>query len=146
MERIKKILLSLLLLAFMGCSTVKRAGDTILLSSDNRVERIMVDSVIVRDSVFVKEKGDTVFYTKYRTFYKELLRVDSIVRRDTVFCDREVYVERSAATHSPLKCVVILLLCSLFLLLLWRTGLLSALWNLILKLCKLCIKVFHLKG
>ena len=146
MKRIIKILLSLLLLAFVGCSTVRRTGDTTLLSSDNSVERIMVDSVIVRDSVFVKEKGDTVFYTKYRTFYKEVLRVDSIVHRDTVFCDREVYVEQSAVTHSPWRNVVTLLLWSLFLLLLWRTGLLSALWNLILKWCKLCIKVFHLKG
>ena len=69
-------------------------NDVGIVSRNNLIECVRVDSVVLRDSVFIREKSDTVFYTKYRTVYKELLRVDTIVRCDTLYRDREVIVER----------------------------------------------------
>ena len=74
----------MLLLSLVGCSTVENVNDVGIVSRNNLIECVRVDSVVLRDSVFIREKSDTVFYTKYRTVYKELLRVDTIVRCDTL--------------------------------------------------------------
>ena len=145
MKNITKIWVSLVLLAVAGCRAVRNERDTAMVSRNDYVERVVVDSVIVRDSVFVKEKSDTVFYTKYRTLYKERLRVDTIVRCDTVYCEREVFARQETASAFRWSPLPVLLLCGVVLFLLWRTGVLKIIWGLILKCCKLCIRVFRLK-
>ena len=80
-----------------------------MVSRNNYVERIVIDSVVVHDSIYIKEKADTVYYTKYHTLYKERLRVDTIFCCDTIYCDREIYVEKSAATHSWKPATMLLL-------------------------------------
>ncbi len=90
-----KIVVSLLLLTMVGCAGVKKMENRAMMSANNYTERVVVaDSVIVRDSVFIREKADTVFFTKYRTIYKERLRVDTVICRDTLFVEKEIVVEK----------------------------------------------------
>lgn len=42
------------------------------------------DSVHVLDSVIVETKGDTVYRTRWRTEYRDVLRVDSFIKVDTM--------------------------------------------------------------
>lgn len=52
------------------------------------------DSVYLKDSIYIREKGDTVYLERWRTQYVERLRVDtlSVMQTDTI---REPYpVER----------------------------------------------------
>ncbi|GHT40848.1 hypothetical protein AGMMS49965_09750 [Bacteroidia bacterium] len=42
------------------------------------------DSVVRYDSVFVKEKGDTVIFERYKYLYKDRLVRDSVVIRDSI--------------------------------------------------------------
>lgn len=145
MRNVTKIILNLLLLPLFACSTVEKTSDVGFVSQQNFVGRTRVDSVLLRDSIFIREKSDTVFYTKYRTLYKERLRVDTIVRCDTLYRDREVVVEsvRDGRLGSNLFWKVAV--AALALLLLWRTGGWRALLNLIFKVMELCRKVFRLK-
>lgn len=91
MERVHRVIIGLLLLlaAFVlfGCKTTKCIPQTEYITRDSIVVQHHTDSVRVidRDSVFVKEKGDTVFVsvTKWRVR-------DHIVNKvDTVYKDRE---------------------------------------------------------
>ena len=136
---------SILLLFLAGCATVEKRNDVAFVSQNRIVEHIRVDSVMLHDSVYVKELADTVFYTRYRTVYKERLRVDTIVRCDTLFRDREVIVERERSGFAALSFKWKVLLAFLLLLLLWRSGLLTVLWGLILKGIQLCKRIFRLK-
>ena len=136
---------SILLLFLAGCTTVEKANDVEFVSQNRVVEHIRVDSVMLHDSIYVKELADTVFYTRYRTVYKERLRVDTIVRCDTLFRDREIVVERKHDTLATLSLWWRVLLALLLLFLLWRVGLLSLLWGLILKGIQLCKRIFRLK-
>ena len=145
MRKRKLICLSALLLALVACSTAERAMDVQFVSQNNVTGHIRVDSVVLRDSVFIRERSDTVFYTKYRTVYKERLKVDTVVRCDTLFRDREVVVEKVRESNEKRGLVWIVPLVALLLFLLWRTGLLSAMWKLILKGVELCKRIFHLK-
>jgi hypothetical protein len=140
-----RIVVSVLLFSLMGCGTVEKVRDVEFVTHNNFKERFKSDSVLVRDSVLIREKSDTVFYTKYRTVYKERLRVDTVVRCDTIYRDREVIVERVRDATSKMSLLWKLPLAVLLIFLLWRTGLWRVLWNLILKGVRLCIKIFHLK-
>jgi hypothetical protein len=124
---------------------VENTSDVGFVSQQNFVGRTRVDSVLLRDSIFIREKSDTVFYTKYRTLYKERLRVDTIVRCDTLYRDREVVVEtvRKAGHGGAMLWKVVV--AALALLLLWRTGGWCTLLNLILKVIELCRRVFRLR-
>lgn len=54
--------------------------DSIYLHTHSR------DSIFVRDSVTIHEKGDTVWLTRWRTEYRDRIRIDTayIERRDSV--------------------------------------------------------------
>lgn len=49
-------------------------------------EKIRKDSVFVQDSVFIRQKGDTVFKDKFKLVYKYVLQRDTMltVRRDSI--------------------------------------------------------------
>lgn len=59
---------------------VSAERDSIYLHTHTR------DSIIVRDSVTIREKGDTVWLTHWRTEYRDRIRIDTayIERRDSV--------------------------------------------------------------
>ena len=140
-----RIILSALLLSLVACGTVQRSNDVGLVAQNNYVGHTKADSVMLRDSIFIREKSDTVYYTKYRTIYKERLRVDTVVRCDTLYRDREVVVERVREVERRNSLYWKLLLVALVLLLLWRTGLWSALLDVTMKTIDLCKRVFRSK-
>ena len=140
-----RIILSALLLSLVACGTVQRSNDVELVAQNNYVGHIKADSVMLRDSIFIREKSDTVFYTKYRTIYKERLRVDTIVRCDTIYREKEVVVEKVRSAGSNISFLWKVLLAVLALFLLWRTGWWRVLLNVILKVMDLCKRVFRSK-
>lgn len=48
------------------------------------VDRVKRDSLYIRDSLIIREKGDTVWLTRWRTEYRDRLLRDSIIIRDSV--------------------------------------------------------------
>ena len=47
-------------------------------------DKILKDSIFLYDSVFVKEKGDTLLLERYRYLYKDKIVRDSIFKTDTI--------------------------------------------------------------
>ena len=142
----KRVVICLSALLFAAaCSTVEKASNVQYVSQSNVAEHVRVDSVVLRDSIFIRERSDTVFYTKYCTVYKERLRVDTVIRCDTLYRDREVVVERVRKVGNSFGLLWKVPLAVLLLFLLWKAGLFPAVWNLILKGVELCKRIFHLK-
>ena len=79
------VLLAVVLLCLTGCRTQYVPVETIRTETE-RVVDIQRDSIYVLDSVFVREVHDTVYITKWRTEYKEALRVDTfnVVHVDSI--------------------------------------------------------------
>lgn len=118
------ICFSFLLATLFGCRA-EYVADRTAESSYNLVERVVSDSVFVHDSVFVRENADTVYLTRYRTQYRESLRRDTVVIRDTIY--KQHTVTRTVQKGSS-RCVWWpLLLPVLFLL--WRVGGFDWLWQ-----------------
>ena len=85
-----------ILLALAGCRTVAPCIPETITRDSVRVE-YKLDSVYLyeRDSIFVHEKRDTVFVERWKTRYKDVLKI----QRDTVIDTKtEVQVQRVEVT------------------------------------------------
>ena len=140
-----RVCLSAILLGLVACRSTVDVNELAKEVKYNFVGRVVVDSIVLHDSVFVREKSDTVYYTKYHTLIKERVRMDTVWRSDTVYCDREVVVEKEvkSAGNAFLVWIAIILL---LVYLLHGKGVWRGLWSFIVKGFELCIKFFRLKG
>ena len=68
-----------------GCATQYVPVETIRYDSIF-LAKIQKDSIFVRDSVHIKEKGDTVFVDKWKDTYNLVVRIDTVisVRTDSI--------------------------------------------------------------
>ena len=89
-------LFSVLLLC--GCGT-SRLADAERRSVSSRVESLLRDSVFVHDSIFVEKRADTVIRERVRTLYRERVRVDTFLLRDTLVSERVETMEK--VVHRP---------------------------------------------
>ena len=69
-----------------SCARVQYVPVESIKTDSVRVVDVQRDSIYVQDSVIVREKADTIFVTRWRTEYREALRVDTvqIVRTDSI--------------------------------------------------------------
>lgn len=93
----ERIWFSVIVILLCGCRTVKEDRNIAdVRISTNLAGHVVRDSIFVRDSIYVHEKADTVFFTKYRTLYKENVVRDTLYVCDTLYRERVVteYVSR----------------------------------------------------
>jgi hypothetical protein len=57
----------------------------------------------VHDSVFVKVAGDTVTVEKWHTLYRDKIKIDTMIVRDSVVVRDSVYVDKSEVTVEKWK-------------------------------------------
>ena len=114
---------AILLVMVTSCSP--RIIETIRYQRDTTyVQQVKVDSVYRRDSVFVREKGDTVFIYKERIHDRYVFRHDTLrlVKVDSVAVERvkEVKVEKPLSAWKSAKIGAFWwLVAAVLLLLLW---------------------------
>ena len=85
--KILRFLLCFTALALLcGCRTIEYYPVETVRTDTVYVNRLAVDSVMVRDSIYIHEKGDTVTEHRYHYIYKYRDRVDTLylASRDTV--------------------------------------------------------------
>lgn len=80
------IIILLTLAICSGCRTIEYRTLETIRSDTVYIQSAKVDSVLVRDSVYIHEKGDTVTEYRYKYVYRLKDRVDTlyISSRDTV--------------------------------------------------------------
>lgn len=91
MKGIGKIWFSVVLVLLCACRTTKEEcnmSDAHIRT--NSAWHVVRDSIFIHDSIYVHEKSDTVFLTKYRTLYKENLVRDTLFVCDTLYKERVI--------------------------------------------------------
>ena len=91
MRKVVPILVSILFLP-TGCKTVYVPVESTKMEY---IDRTRHDSIHIHDSVFIQEKGDTVWLTRWRTEYRDRIRIDSILIRDSISVPYPVEVSKS---------------------------------------------------
>ena len=83
--RVAMVAAMLLIWSMCSCSTQYVPVESVRYDSVF-FEKIRKDSIFVQDSVFVRQKGDTVFKDKFHVVYKYVLLRDTMltVRRDSI--------------------------------------------------------------
>ena len=81
----RKVILVILFLFLVkilsGCKTVYVPVERVHTQYKDRIER---DSIHILDSIHVREKGDTVWLTRWRTEFRDRVKVDSIFIQDSI--------------------------------------------------------------
>lgn len=89
---------ALLAVLVTSCGAARKQIETIYLRDTTYISKVQVDSVFRRDSVFVKEKNDTIYIYKEKVRDRYRLLRDTVYRHkvDSVYIDRvrEVKVEK----------------------------------------------------
>lgn len=92
-----------LLCAVFSCTTVKYVPVETVKTDSIRVVDVQRDSIHILDSVFVREKNDTVYLTRWKTIYKEHLKTDTIVEVRVDSINTVVEVEKPLTRMQSLK-------------------------------------------
>lgn len=83
----KKLLFIASLLAVLtGCKTTEYVPVETVRTDTVYIAHIVTDSVYQHDSIYIREKGDTVWYERWHTQYRDRLRIDTVyqARVDTI--------------------------------------------------------------
>lgn len=89
-----RFLLYIVVVVFaVSCRTTEYVPVPYEVRSTEYVTRAVHDSIYMHDSIYLSLRGDTVLLEKWRTKYVERLRVDTLVRRDSVPVPYEVVRE-----------------------------------------------------
>lgn len=92
-------------LLFIGCKTIEYVPvEKVKIEYRDKIEK---DSIYINDSIYIHEKGDTVYFEKWHTKYIEKLRVDSIIKIDSIAVpypvEKIVKVEKSLSKWQKLR-------------------------------------------
>ena len=58
-------------------------------NSQKYIERFIRDSMLIRDSIYVKETPDTVYKTQWRTVFRDRVRTDTLFVKDTLYKEKQ---------------------------------------------------------
>ena len=101
------VTMSLLAVLVASCGAARVQTQTIYVRDTTYISKMQVDSVYKRDSVFVKEKGDTIYkyVERYRDRYKFLRDTIYRYKVDSVYVDKErvVKVEKQLTAWQRFK-------------------------------------------
>jgi hypothetical protein len=124
----KTVIFCAIALIFCACGTTKYVPiETVKTEYRDKIVR---DSVFKYDSIFVKDKGDTVFFERYKYLYRDKIVRDSIFKNDTIRVPYPVEVVKQV--KAPLTgwqnfqvwcgriALVIVLLVGLYFVLKWK--------------------------
>lgn len=86
LEWCARILGVIIVAAFSSCTRTMYVPVTSVQHDSIYLHTHSHDSIYVRDSVTIHEKGDTIWLTRWRTEYRDRIRIDTayIERRDSI--------------------------------------------------------------
>lgn len=82
MRMIKYVMTALLLLVVWSCRTTEYVPVEVVRTDTTYINKVQRDSIYQLDSIYIRDKGDTVLITKTRYLYRDKLI------RDTVYASK----------------------------------------------------------
>lgn len=96
MRRLLTIVCAVMILS--SCGALRKQIETVYVRDTTYISKLQVDSVFKRDSIFMKEKNDTIYVYKEKVRDRYRLLRDTVYQHsvDSVYVDkvREVKVEK----------------------------------------------------
>lgn len=80
---IKIAIISLLAVILFSCKSKEKFIYVPQIKTEYKTNHTR-DSVYLKDSVYIHQRGDTVFKNHFRLIYKDKFRTDTLIRADTI--------------------------------------------------------------
>lgn len=74
----------ILFITLSGCKSVEFVEKPIEVKSVEYRDKLRVDSIHLHDSIYVQRLNDTVFVERFKTEFRYKLRVDTLVKIDSI--------------------------------------------------------------
>lgn len=82
-RKMKKILLIILCsILFIGCTSTQYIP--VEHTKVEYIHSLQIDTCLIKDSIYIKEKNDTVYLEKYKYLYKNKVIKDTVIINDTI--------------------------------------------------------------
>ena len=102
MKLLGVVIVLVAVMATCSCGSVKYVPVETVKTDSIRVVDVQRDSIFVQDSVYIREKADTVFITKWHTEFREFLMVDTLLVERVDSINNVVEVERDFTVRETL--------------------------------------------
>lgn len=89
-----KNLIVIILLLLCSCTTTKYVEVPVEKTRVEYIDKVKYDSICTYDSIFIRNKGDTVYLDKYKYLYKYKYIRDTLSTVDTLVITKPVEVEK----------------------------------------------------
>ena len=90
-----KILLYMtVLMIAISCTTTRHVPTPYEVKSTEYRDKFIRDSIYMHDSIYLAMKGDTVLLEKWHTKYVDKLRIDTLIKRDSIPVPYDVVMEK----------------------------------------------------
>lgn len=95
----------LLVVMLSGCTTIKEVPVEKVVTKTEYRDRLQYDSIYTRDSIYLQDKGDTIYLSKYKYIYRDKLVRDTayVHRIDSIQVPYKVEVEKKLNMWQKVK-------------------------------------------
>lgn len=97
------VLIACTLLLTCSCTSTKYVPVETVRTETKYKDRLVRDSIHVKDSIYVRSKGDSVFVDRWHTMYKDRLVRDTVSLRDSVKIEVPYPVEKELSKWKLFK-------------------------------------------
>ena len=122
----KKLIVFLVVFSVWGCTRTVYVPVTNTVTNTEYKDRLKRDSIYLKDSIHIMQRGDTVFLSKIKYYYTNVLIRDTVSRLDSVYVEKPIPVETTKEIYKLTKWqtwrlkVLNILIAILFFLTLWK--------------------------
>lgn len=89
-----KYYIVLLLVLICSCTTTKYVEVPVEKIRTEYIDKIKYDSIYSQDSIYIREKGDTIFKDSYKYLYKYKYIKDTLNTTDTITVTKPIEIEK----------------------------------------------------
>ena len=99
----KKLIVFLVVFSVWGCTRTVYVPVTNTVTNTEYKDRLKRDSIYLKDSIHIMQRGDTVFLSKIKYYYTNVLIRDTVSRLDSVYVEKPIPVVTTKEVYKLTK-------------------------------------------
>ena len=99
----KKLIVFLVVFSVWGCTRTVYVPVTNTVTNTEYKDRLKRDSIYLKDSIHIIQRGDTVFLSKIKYYYTNVLIRDTVSRLDSVYVEKPIPVVTTKEVYKLTK-------------------------------------------
>lgn len=99
----KKIILLIVILVLFGCTKTIYVPVTNTVTNTEYRDRLQRDSIYLKDSIHIIQRGDTIFLSKVKYYYRNIFVRDTVSKLDSIYIEKPIPIETTKEVYKLTK-------------------------------------------